>query len=52
MTDAGGIDLQVLGVGSDGQVGFNEPTSSFASRGVRVCTSKHTLEELVNFRFG
>ncbi len=28
----GGIDLQVLGVGSDGHIGFNEPTSSLASR--------------------
>ena len=30
--DAGGIDLQVLGIGSDGHIGFNEPTSSLASR--------------------
>ena len=29
---AGGIDLQVLGIGRDGHVGFNEPTSSLASR--------------------
>lgn len=29
---AGGIDLQILGIGSDGHIGFNEPTSSFASR--------------------
>ncbi len=29
---AGGIDLQVLGIGSDGHIGFNEPISSFASR--------------------
>ncbi|GIG28201.1 glucosamine-6-phosphate deaminase [Cellulomonas marina] len=29
---AGGIDLQVLGVGTDGHVGFNEPGSSLASR--------------------
>ena len=29
---AGGIDAQVLGIGSDGHVGFNEPTSSLASR--------------------
>jgi glucosamine-6-phosphate deaminase len=28
----GGIDLQVLGIGSDGHVGFNEPSSSLASR--------------------
>lgn len=29
---AGGIDLQVLGIGADGHVGFNEPTSSLGSR--------------------
>lgn len=29
---AGGIDLQVLGIGHDGHIGFNEPTSSLASR--------------------
>ena len=28
----GGIDLQVLGIGSDGHIGFNEPSSSLASR--------------------
>jgi glucosamine-6-phosphate deaminase len=27
-----GIDLQVLGIGTDGHIGFNEPTSSLASR--------------------
>jgi glucosamine-6-phosphate deaminase len=32
MKKAGGIDLQVLGIGSDGHIGFNEPTSSLASR--------------------
>ncbi|MEO5714364.1 MAG: glucosamine-6-phosphate deaminase [Luteolibacter sp.] len=30
--EAGGIDLQLLGIGSDGHIGFNEPTSSLASR--------------------
>jgi glucosamine-6-phosphate deaminase len=29
---AGGIDLQLLGIGRDGHLGFNEPTSSLASR--------------------
>src|ERR1700744_4569671 len=29
---AGGIDLQVLGIGTDGHIGFNEPTSSLTSR--------------------
>jgi glucosamine-6-phosphate deaminase len=30
--DAGGVDVQILGVGSNGHIGFNEPTSSLASR--------------------
>lgn len=30
--DAGGIDLQVLGIGRNGHIGFNEPTSSLGSR--------------------
>jgi glucosamine-6-phosphate deaminase len=29
---AGGIDIQILGIGANGHIGFNEPTSSFASR--------------------
>lgn len=28
----GGIDLQLLGLGADGHIGFNEPSSSLASR--------------------
>ena len=32
MRAAGGVDLQVLGIGTDGHIGFNEPTSSLASR--------------------
>jgi glucosamine-6-phosphate deaminase len=30
--EAGGIDLQLLGIGSDGHLAFNEPGSSLASR--------------------
>lgn len=29
---AGGIDIQLLGIGANGHIGFNEPISSFASR--------------------
>ncbi|MDT0317691.1 glucosamine-6-phosphate deaminase [Streptomyces millisiae] len=29
---AGGVDVQLLGIGTDGHLGFNEPGSSFASR--------------------
>src|SRR5690606_20060167 len=30
--DAGGIDLQILGIGRTGHIGFNEPGSSRTSR--------------------
>jgi glucosamine-6-phosphate deaminase len=29
---AGGVDIQLLGIGANGHIGFNEPTSSFRSR--------------------
>ncbi|MFJ8233696.1 glucosamine-6-phosphate deaminase [Streptomyces sp. NPDC094448] len=32
LTEAGGVDLQLLGIGTDGHIGFNEPCSSLASR--------------------
>ncbi|WP_156725996.1 glucosamine-6-phosphate deaminase [Streptomyces apocyni] len=32
LADAGGVDLQLLGIGTDGHIGFNEPCSSLASR--------------------
>ncbi|MDR1145088.1 MAG: glucosamine-6-phosphate deaminase [Verrucomicrobiales bacterium] len=43
IAEAGGIDLQVLGIGADGHIGFNEPSSSLASR-TRVKTL--TMETL------
>lgn len=32
MAEAGGVDVQILGIGSNGHIGFNEPGSSLASR--------------------
>ena len=32
LASAGGVDLQLLGIGTDGHIGFNEPCSSLASR--------------------
>lgn len=32
LTGLGGVDLQLLGIGADGHVGFNEPGSSLRSR--------------------
>jgi glucosamine-6-phosphate deaminase len=47
--ERGGIDLQILGVGTDGHIGFNEPTSSLGSiTRVKTLTQK-TIED--NSRF-
>lgn len=39
----GGIDLQILGIGTNGHIGFNEPTSSFSSRTRIKTLSKSTI---------
>ncbi|MEA2067628.1 MAG: glucosamine-6-phosphate deaminase [Verrucomicrobiota bacterium] len=49
MAEAGGIDLQVLGIGSDGHVGFNEPTSSFASRTRIKTLTQQTVADNARF---
>jgi glucosamine-6-phosphate deaminase len=46
---AGGIDVQVLGIGSDGHVGFNEPTSSFASRTRIKTLTQQTVADNARF---
>lgn len=43
--DSGGIDLQILGIGRNGHVGFNEPTSSLGSRTRLKVLSKETIED-------
>lgn len=46
---AGGVDLQILGIGTSGHIGFNEPGSSFASR-TRVKTLiQQTREDNARF---
>src|SRR5689334_5828335 len=36
IADAGGIDLQVLGIGTNGHIGFNEPAPTLVARAHRV----------------
>lgn len=46
---AGGIDLQLLGLGRNGHIGFNEPTSSLSSR-TRVKTlTEETIRDNARF---
>ena len=42
---AGGIDLQLLGIGREGHIGFNEPTSSLASRTRIKTLTPQTLKD-------
>ena len=46
---AGGVDLQVLGIGRNGHIGFNEPNSAPDSRTHRVTLTENTIE--ANARF-
>ncbi|MDD5627384.1 MAG: glucosamine-6-phosphate deaminase [Patescibacteria group bacterium] len=45
----GGIDLQILGIGRDGHIGFNEPGTSFASRTHIVNLDSVTIEDNARF---
>jgi len=41
----GGVDLQILGIGANGHIGFNEPGSSLGSRTRIKTLSKRTIKE-------
>ena len=47
--ESGGIDLQLLGLGRDGHIGFNEPSSSLGSRTRIKTLAPETIED--NSRF-
>lgn len=42
IADAGGIDLQLLGIGTNGHIGFNEPARELAARTHRVALKAST----------
>src|SRR5713101_5195576 len=46
---AGGIDIQLLGIGRNGHIGFNEPTSSIGSRTRLKVLSQETLDDNSKF---
>lgn len=46
---AGGIDLQLLGIGRNGHIGFNEPTSSLGSRTRLKVLNQETLDDNARF---
>lgn len=41
---AGGIDIQLLGVGRNGHIGFNEPADSFSDGSFKVKLNESTIE--------
>lgn len=50
---SGGIDLQLLGIGRDGHIGFNEPSSSLASRTrIKTLTQKTVEANKIYFKEG
>lgn len=50
ITRAGGIDLQLLGIGREGHIGFNEPSSSLASRTrIKTLTPQTLKDNAQNF---
>lgn len=46
---SGGIDLQILGVGTNGHIGFNEPGSSLASRTRIKTLAEQTRQDNARF---
>ncbi|WP_277212408.1 glucosamine-6-phosphate deaminase [Isoptericola croceus] len=49
ISDAGGVDLQILGIGTDGHIAFNEPGSSLASRTRIKTLTQQTREDNARF---
>src|SRR5947208_8859394 len=47
--ECGGIDVQILGIGSDGHIAFNEPTSSLSSRTRLKTLAKQTIDDNARF---
>ena len=43
--DAGGIDIQILGIGSDGHIAFNEPGTSFDSLTHETALTEQTIKD-------
>jgi glucosamine-6-phosphate deaminase len=49
IVESGGIDVQVLGIGSDGHIAFNEPSSSLGSRTRIKTLARQTIQDNARF---
>ena len=47
--ELGGVDLQLLGIGTDGHIGFNEPDSVFSKRTHTVRLAQSTIDSNARF---
>ena len=50
--DAGGIDIQILGIGRTGHIGFNEPGSKKSSKTRMITLDKMTRQDAASDFFG
>lgn len=51
MEELGGIKLQIVGIGRDGHVGFNEPGTSLSSRTHMITLAQSTITDNANLFF-
>lgn len=49
IVSTGGLDIQVLGIGRDGHIGFNEPGSSLGSRTRLKTLTRETIKDNARF---
>lgn len=49
IASSGGIDIQLLGIGANGHIGFNEPGSSLVSRTRIKTLAPHTVKDNARF---
>jgi glucosamine-6-phosphate deaminase len=49
IVECGGIDLQIVGIGSDGHIAFNEPGSSLSSRTRLKTLARQTIDDNARF---
>jgi glucosamine-6-phosphate deaminase len=49
IAECGGIDIQILGIGTDGHIAFNEPTSSLQSRTRLKTLAESTIDDNARF---
>ena len=51
MEELGGIKLQIVGIGRDGHIGFNEPGTSLSSRTHMITLAQSTITDNANLFF-